>query len=555
MKRVIVLAVLFAFGLNASAREKKQWVYSDGVIQSVFLIERSAKSTELVRIYDDGTFEHLKYLHKSAGREEVQRNFGMYVRRKNGIFFNTPVDKSFTGKFRYGNFYFNGKLYNSFFDMKLRKKNEAYSRAVNAQFFKPFFICVNSNKVVSNAEAAQQIDLKRLVDFTLIGKSTDEEKVLAIIQLVVESIEYDREGLRSEQYANKQTDTKSILAGRKRLAVCAGYAHVFTELCSLAGIQAETVNGHTKTDFSELSFFGGYHAWNLAYIDGERRMYDLTWADQGESVDLRWIDVDPRVMIGSHFPDNSEHQLLFVPVSQHDFISSSIILPMRASAKFVPVSVSSKQFAGGTFRIALPGNHNIRATIFPERLTEMIYRGEGNSGTRTFSGVNAGNGHFDGDSTYFTVPLTAAINPIEIEIDGELTVRTIAYKGGQRDLMSYFISKADRRYSDSYVKGVAAAIRLSDESKLRELLGSASNQFFDKKGKLALDKKVILACLDWTGDISTLTKVKHSSYTIGDDNEMQAVYSTSIHMDIPGKLRFTLNYDGQLYAITKIETL
>lgn len=492
MKRVVVLAVLFAFGLNASAREKKQWVYSEGVIQSVFLIERSAKSTELVRIYDDGTFEHLKYLHKSAGKEEVQRNLGIYVRRKNWIVFNTPGDKSFTGKFRYGNFYFNGRLYNSFFDMKLRRKNEAYSRTDNPQFFKPFFICLNSNKVVSNAEAAKQIDLKRLVDFTLTGKSTAEEKVLAIIQFVVESIEYDHEGLRSEKYANKQSDTKSILAGRKRLAVCAGYAHVFTELCSLAGIQAETINGHTKTDFSELSFFGGYHAWNLAYIDGERRLYDITWADQGESVDLRWIDVDPRILIGSHFPDNSEHQLLFDPITQATFVSTSIILPMKGSAKFVPVSVSSKQFSGSTFRIALHGKHNIKATIFPEKLTEMIYRGEGNTGSVTFSGVNAGNGHFDGDSTYFTIPLSAAINPIEIEIDGELMVRTIAYKGGQRDLMSYF---------------------------------------------------------------TTLTKVKYSSYTIGDDNEMQAVHSTSMHMDIPGKLRFTLNYDGQLYAITKIETL
>jgi hypothetical protein len=555
MKRAIVLAVLFAFGLNASAKEKKQWVYTDGVIQAVFLIERSAKSTELLRIYDDGTFEHLRYLQKSAGREEVQRNLGMYIRKKNGILFNSPADKSFTGKFRYGSFFYNGKLYNSFFDMKVRKKNEAFSRTDNSQFFKPFFICLNSNKVVSNAEAAQQIDVKRLLDYTLIGKSKDEEKVMAIIQLIVESVEYDFEGLRSETFANNQTDTKSILAGRKRLAVCAGYAHVFAELCTLAGIQAENINGHTKTEFNELSFFGGYHAWNIACVGGERRLYDLTWADNGDKIDMRWIDVDPRVMIGSHFPDNSDHQLLFDPVSKDAFISTSIILPMKASAKFTPISVSSKQFAGSTFRITLPGKHTVSAMIFPEKLTELIYRGEGNSRSGTFSAINVGEGYFDGDSTYFTVPLTAAINPIEIEIDGELKVRTIAYKGGQRDLMSYFISKADRRYSDSYVKGVAAAIRLADESKLRELLGSSSAQFFDKKGKLAIDKKVIKACLDWTGDISALTKMKHSSYTMGDNNEIQAVHSTSIHMDIPGKLRFTLVHDGQLYAVTKIETL
>ncbi|MFN5912463.1 MAG: hypothetical protein ACK45H_14070 [Bacteroidota bacterium] len=68
MKKVILFAVLTVFGLHAIAREKKEWIYTDGVLQHVFAIESSAKSTELLRLYDDGTFEHLKYTQKSSGK-------------------------------------------------------------------------------------------------------------------------------------------------------------------------------------------------------------------------------------------------------------------------------------------------------------------------------------------------------------------------------------------------------------------------------------------------------------------------------------------------------
>ena len=188
-------------------------------------------------------------------------------------------------------------------------------------------------------------------------------------------------------------------------------------------------------------------------------------------------------------------------------------------------------------------------------MAETVYASELNSESRSYSPKHVGSGHFDGDSTYFTVPLSEAINALEIEIDGQLEVKTIVFKGGQSDLMRYYINKADKKRCDAYVKGVIAAIRVNDVSKLKELVGSDNPLFFDKKGKLKLDKKVTLACLDWTGDLTSLTRTRHINMAMNDEGEYESTEDEELHIDMPGKLKFTLEFDGQTYSVTEIKTL
>ena len=555
MRKVILFVVLTAFGLNVSAKEKKNWVYSDGKIEKVFEIDASGKTNEILRIYDDGTYEHLKFTQKASGREEVMRTLGNYVINRSKITFNVPEKKSFSGKFKFGTFFYNGKLYANLFDMKVRKKNELFRSTRERKYFKPFFICLNKDEVVSNSESAEQIDLKRLLDYILTGQKKEEDRVMAIIKLIVESVEYDYDGYLKNNYANEQDDVKSILAGTKRMAVCAGYAHTIKSLCDLAGINAEKINGHTKQTFADIMHLGGYHAWNVIQVDGEKRLYDVTWADDGETIDMRWVDVDPLVMIGTHFPDMSEDQLVSKPITQEQFLNAPVITPLVGSANPVAINIPARQFAGNNFRFVLPGKHSVIVSLVPVEMTETVYSGEANSGSRSYSPKHIGSGHFDGDSTYFVVPLTQAINPLEIEIDGHLEIKTVIFKGGQTDLMKYYISKVDRKHSDAYVKAVIAAIRLNDVKTLKELVGSENQVFFDKKGKLKLDKKVVLSCLDWTGDLTSLTKTRHISYSTLADGTIENTDELELHVDIPGKLKLTLEFDGQFYSIKNIQLL
>lgn len=551
----MLCAVLTAFGINVSAKEKKVWEYSDGNLEKVFTIEISSKANEILRLYDDGTYEHLKYTQKSSGREQVERSIGNYSVNKSKITFSVPKEKAFSGKFRYGTFFYNGKLYSSFLDMKVRKKNELFRSTKDKKFFKPFFICLNSDEVVHNKESAEQVDLDRLLGYILKDKNTEEQKVMAIIQLIIGSIEYDYDGYRKDVYANKQDDVKAILAGNNRLAVCAGYSYTMKTLCEIAGLKAEKVCGNTKQTFADLMHLGGYHAWNIVEVDGEKRLYDITWADNGETIDMRWVDVHPMVMIGTHFPDMKENQLLANLVSQEHFLNSPIVTPIKGSANPIVINFPARQFALNNFRMTLKGKHTITASIVPAEMAETVYASELNCTARTYSPKHVGSGHFDGDSTYFTVPLTEAINALEIEIDGELEVKTIVFKGSQSDLMRYYISKADIKRSDSYTKGVIAAIRIKDFVKLRELVGHDNPLFFDKKGKFKLDKKVTIACLDWTGDLTSLTRTRHIKMSLNDDGEYERKEEEELHIDIPGKLRITLEFDGQEYRIADIKAL
>lgn len=542
MRKVILCAVLTMFGLSASAKEKVVWNYIDANLQKVFTIDASAKSNEILRMYDDGSYEHLKYIFKASRKEEVQRSLGTYQVRGLKIHFSNPEKKAFSGKFKYGSFFYNGKMYNSLVDMKVKKKNDLYKSTTDRKFFKPFFICLNSEEVVNNSEADEQLDLDRLMDYILEGKNSDNDKLMAIVQLIVGSVEYDYDAYYKDIYAHDQEDVKGILAGSKRLAVCAGYAHTMKTLCEMAGIKVDYVKGNTKQSISDLNQLGGYHAWNIAEVEGEKRLYDVTWADDGETIDMSWIDVEPSVMIGTHFPDRVDDQLLSSPVTQEHFLKSSVITPSVGSAAAISVDIPARIFAGNAYKLVLLGKHTVIATLIPL---------EGETG----NAKHVGSGHYMGDSTYFTIPLTRAINPLEIEIDGQLEVQTIVFKGGQTDLMNYYISKVDTRNVDSYMKGVIAAIRLKDEVTLKKLVGASNPVFFDKKGKLKSDKPLVMACLDWTGDLNPMTQTVHTKTIKDVDGNPIEIQETVYHIEIPGKVEFTLDYDGEGYEIKGMEVL
>jgi hypothetical protein len=545
---------VLAFGKNVLAKENEQWIYLDGKVDKVFEIHSTSSDVEILRMYKDGTFEHLNYELKQKGNEDVERTLGKYTINRSKITFTLSTKKSFSGKFKYGTYVYNGKLYANLFDMIFRKKKELFKSTRDRKFFKPFFICLNKDVVVNNSEASKQLDLKRLLDYILAGKEKEEDKVMALMKLIIESIEYDYDGYYEGVYANKQSDALSILTGNKRVAVCAGYSYTMKTLCDLAGIQAETISGNTKQGFADLMRLGGYHAWNIISVHGKKRIYDVTWADNGSTLDMRWIDVDPRVMIGTHFPDKSTDQLVEVPITQEQFLKAPVFKPLTSRAKPIEHRLKAKQFVGNTFKFALSGNHDIEGTLAPVSLVETVYKSEGNVSTFSYSPKEIGSSYSDEDSTYFVVTLTDLINPIELQIDGNLELRMVVYKGAQTDLLKYYLSKANTNQSDIYVKAIISSVKLDNVIALKNLVGSNNPVFFDNKGKLKLEKKALAACLNWSGELTALTRTRHISYSIKSEGTIQTE-NDKLHIEIPDKLKFMLEFDGQNYSIIGIEVI
>lgn len=100
------------------------------------------------------------------------------------------------------------------------------------------------------------------------GLTTDYDKAKAISQWVVDHIKYDDdyyyEGLKD--YSDVPFDPADVLDTGK--AVCAGFARLTQALMVAQNIPCLYVLGSST---------GGYHAWNLALVDGEYLWIDNTW--------------------------------------------------------------------------------------------------------------------------------------------------------------------------------------------------------------------------------------------------------------------------------------
>ena len=90
---------------------------------------------------------------------------------------------------------------------------------------------------------------------------------------------------------------------------------------------------------------------------------------------------------------------------------------------------------------------------------------------------------------------------------------------------------------DFYVCTDQPSLIKSDYKKLKELAGFNVNVFFDTKGKLKLDKKMLLRIDQWEGEISTLTNLKSFSY---DSASNRSETKSSMFIEIPDGPRFIL---------------
>ncbi len=110
---------------------------------------------------------------------------------------------------------------------------------------------------------------------------------------------------------------------QSKLAVCEGYSNIFKELCIAAGLESEKVSGYAKGYgyIEKKSFTRTNHAWNVVKIDNQWRIFDVTWASgYGKNVDgkmvsisefdEKWFDIEPKIAIFSHLPEDPKWQLI-----------------------------------------------------------------------------------------------------------------------------------------------------------------------------------------------------------------------------------------------------
>ncbi|NWX76758.1 KY peptidase, partial [Alca torda] len=169
--------------------------------------------------------------------------------------------------------------------------------------------------------------VEELVTALLEQARTDLEKVRAIWMWICHHIEYDVVG-----YHNKsQLSSKPIDVLQTGKSICEGYAGLFEQMCSIAGIHCMKLSGYSKGYSYKIgqTFTGDSdHAWNAVYLDGRWHLLDSTWGsgavdDSFTKFSFRYNEfyflTHPALFINNHFPDNSNWQLLKPTLTLKDF--------------------------------------------------------------------------------------------------------------------------------------------------------------------------------------------------------------------------------------------
>ena len=111
---------------------------------------------------------------------------------------------------------------------------------------------------------------------------TDLDKVIKISEFIVKKMVYkSTDGL----YDGTNDLYYPLVLGYGQ---CHNYAQSFNFLANLAGL------------VSYSAFAGALHEWNLVKIDGKFYHLDLTWADQGNTLDYRFVNVSTNTIDTLH---------------------------------------------------------------------------------------------------------------------------------------------------------------------------------------------------------------------------------------------------------------
>ncbi|XP_072263727.1 kyphoscoliosis peptidase-like [Pyxicephalus adspersus] len=169
--------------------------------------------------------------------------------------------------------------------------------------------------------------LQQLTQQLLQNAYTDLEKTRAIWIWICHHIEYDVIGYKDT--SQRSCDPDDVFRTRK--GVCAGYSQLFKEMCSIAGVKCEKINGYAKGIGYKLGQKipkESNHAWNMVYLEDCWHLLDSTWGagqvnNNASSFTFEYNEyyflTHPALLIGDHYPDQAEWQLLEPTVSRKHF--------------------------------------------------------------------------------------------------------------------------------------------------------------------------------------------------------------------------------------------
>lgn len=196
----------------------------------------------------------------------------------------------------------------------------------------------------SPEQIADSMTIARTTRSIVKGAHSDSARAALLYEWVARNLVYDVDGF----LRGRLSDGKPEDVFRKRKAVCGGFVALYQRMAQEAGLEAVPILGYAKgfTYRPGVSTGKPNHSWLAVRIDGRWRLVDPTWAAgfvNGRTFQpaFTWdyFLVDPNTLILSHFPEESEWQLLPQTVSRKDFERLPLVPRTVVKAGFDPILV------------------------------------------------------------------------------------------------------------------------------------------------------------------------------------------------------------------------
>ena len=445
MEKGLFLFIGFVLSFGTLHAKSASWKINKAKIKYVFVPSKSPEGTELIRLYQDKSFEHLVYVPVrkfNKGKENladvhestVQRNSGTYSIAAGKIRFNLVV-KEFSSELYQKPFaLIDNKIYASRFQSIFNQKNFLFKTVNKTKYDRPFYLDPLSQRIVRNDDAASKIDLSELAKWLTKGAYSQWTKYQTLVEFVQKQIQIDQSA-EIDLKLEESNDLVEKIAGENRSVNRFELAELITEMGEKAGLNVRSIRGYKK-QVDGIKNQRIPHAWNQVNLGSQVVLSDV-------SMNKNWMKVDPAVMIHSHFPLNTDDQLLEKPISEKEFDQLAYV----EQTKEVPSYISflpSKQVLVAKGKVSILFDDQVTGikasfAAFNQQLN-MFENPVNVSGT---------NSQILGTKTLVTVPINSAQGQLTVKLPNGMVVNYFIENNGSEEIEVA-----------SYLKGLASQKRV-----------------------------------------------------------------------------------------------
>lgn len=171
-----------------------------------------------------------------------------------------------------------------------------------------------------------------IANYLMANLNGDDELARGAFIWIANNIDYDLSNIFS---VNTYQDAREVIDEvlSKRKGVCMHFAQLYHEITTKAGLESVIINGYTT-----VKSYAVYvpHSWCAVSIDSSWYLVDPVWGSGYiqkkvfyKDVDNFYFKSDPWKLIKTHMPFDPVWQLVYYPITNHDFHSGKTYINTR----------------------------------------------------------------------------------------------------------------------------------------------------------------------------------------------------------------------------------